>query len=205
MNCPSKAFDNQNLRAYRLGDVVLQNGLDGFALLRKCTKKLHANSLASKFLHHPEYVCTSNRTFNLNLFDKVLMQNCKFVYEGEVPNVIIHLRFGDAVYGLDKFSRLRRPFPLRCFEALNMTNEHIGFVYNHSSASHTAENDEVYAEGLENLERYLHRLYHLFPSATYFLPNGSPDVHLCAMVAANVYVQSTGNVACVVKASLEII
>ena len=197
LKCPSKAHGIkqglQNFHAYRLGDIVLQNGKEQFDTLRQCTKKLHHRTLGSKFLNHKEYINTSNTTYNIIILNKVMQEYCKSIYNGPIPDTVIHLRLGDAVYSPDKFSRLRRPMPLRCFKQLNITNNStIGFVYNHTAASHADVSDKVYSDGLRDLEKYLNRLYNMFPFAKYFLPHDAPDTHLCSMVDANNFVVSTG-------------
>lgn len=211
-----KSWKYNDNTAYRLGDVVLHAG-KYFDDLKSCILALHNNTLAARYLQHPQYypAIAKNKIRNMEVFNEVLLQSCPALLKANPllrdmswsNLVVVHLRLGDGVYSDHRVAVLRTPYPIRCYEELlrnySTTNYKIGLIHNNtassifSSSSSFSNNlhlvDSKLHTSTDRVTQYLHKLKSLFPNAYDVAPYASPDEHFCVMVNAPLLLVGKGN------------
>ena len=167
---------------YRLGDIISHPAGGcclGHQSIAREMQLQYPESIVSRYLKY------SDNPKNFTALELALLDVCPSV--NKYPTVLIHIRLGDVVCGSSWHEIEKRPFPPKLIAKaiLPFKTLSIGLCFNFHHGAITSKCDKESIDYLKEIKR-------LLPSAIVFQPSAFPDIHLCAMANAPLFVGGKG-------------
>ena len=190
-------MSNLILSSYRLGDLVILSNLSDNDKDKLCLE--HPNSFGEEYikLNLPTIICTKIEN-NIKHITSIVMNkinNNSHLFPSDIEDsIVIHLRLGDVLAGLNNFEIAKRPLDINYLESIiSSIKEPYKNIYiiGKCHYGYNSFDMDKYDECKLLSDKYLNDCVSRF-NAIHFNSN-NPDIDLCCAIKSKVFIQGKGN------------
>ena len=191
-------MSNAILSSYRLGDLVILSNLTENEKDRLCLE--HPNSFGDEYikLNLPSTIFTNKIENNIKHITSIVINkinNNSHLYPSDIQDsIVIHIRLGDVLAGLNDFEICKRPLDIDYLQSIiSSIKEPYKNIYI-ISKSHYGDSTfdmDKYDECKLLSDKYLNDCISRF-NAIHFNSN-NPDIDLCCAIKSKLFIQGKGN------------
>jgi hypothetical protein len=191
-------MSNPILSSYRLGDLVILSNLTEYEKDKLCLE--HPNSFGDEYikLNLPNTIFTNkieNKIKNITsiVINKINQNNDLFPSDIE-DSIVIHLRLGDVLAGLNNCETSKRPLDIDFLQSIIVSiKEPYKNIYIIGKSHYGSSSFDIdkYDECKLLSDKYLNDCLARF-NAIHFNSN-NPDIDLCCAIKSKLFIQGKGN------------
>jgi hypothetical protein len=191
-------MSNSILSSYRLGDLVILSNLTEYE--KDNLSKEHPNSFGDEYikLNLPSTIFTNKIENNIKHITSIItnfINNNNNLFPSDIEDsIVIHLRLGDVIAGLNNFEIVKRPFDIDLLQSIISSikepYKNIYIIGKSHYGSGTFDIDK-YDECKLLSDKYLNDCLSRF-NAIHFNSN-NPDIDLCCAIKSKLFIQGKGN------------
>jgi hypothetical protein len=190
-------MSNPILSSYRLGDLVILSNLTEYEKDKLCLE--HPNSFGDEYikLNLPSTIFTNNIENNIKHITSIVTNfiNNTHLFPSDIEDsIVIHIRLGDVLAGVNNFEIIKRPLDIDLLESIISSikepYKNIYIIGKSHYGSGTFDIDK-YDECKLLSDKYLNDCLSRF-NAIHFNSN-NPDIDLCCAIKSKLFIQGKGN------------
>ena len=190
-------MSNPILSSYRLGDLVILSNLTEYEKEKLCLE--HPNSFGDEYikLNLPNTIFTNkieNKIKNITSIVSNFINNNDLFPSDIEDSIVIHLRLGDVLAGLNNCETSKRPLDIDFLQSIiDSIKEPYKNIYIIGKSHYGSSSFDIdkYDECKLLSDKYLNDCLARF-NAIHFNSN-NPDIDLCCAIKSKLFIQGKGN------------
>jgi hypothetical protein len=188
-------MSNPILSSYRLGDLVILSNLIENEKNKLCLE--HPNSFGDEYikLNLPSTNKIENNIKHITSIVINFINNNSDLFPSDIQDsIVIHIRLGDVLAGLNYFEITKRPLDIDLLESIiNSIKEPYKNIYIIGKSHYGSSSFDIdkYDECKLLSDKYLNDCLSRF-NAIHFNSN-NPDIDLCFAIKSKLFIQGKGN------------
>jgi hypothetical protein len=188
-------MSNPILSSYRLGDLVILSNLTENEKNKLCLE--HPNSFGDEYikLNLPSTNKIENNIKHITSIVINFINNNSDLFPSDIQDsIVIHIRLGDVLAGLNYFEITKRPLDIDLLESIiNSIKEPYKNIYIIGKSHYGSSSFDIdkYDECKLLSDKYLNDCLSRF-NAIHFNSN-NPDIDLCFAIKSKLFIQGKGN------------
>ena len=190
-------MSNSILSSYRLGDLVILSNLTENEKEKLCLE--HPNSFGDEYikLNLPSTIFTNKIENNIKHITSIVTNfiNNNGLFPSDIEDsIVIHLRLGDVIAGLNNFEIAKRPLDIDLLQSIiSSIKEPYKNIYIIGKSHYGSSTFDInkYDECKLLSDKYLNDCLSRF-NAIHFNSN-NPDIDLCCAIKSKLFIQGKGN------------